>query len=204
MRRAPRAAKGVAYAAMGLGIGSTVYAVYDPALHPLLGTTLLVSGFLTLAMMTKTREIRDRLYEKMDELNKKADEQLKKADEQLEKTDEVLMAIMGPPKTDENGEPVKRDYSKHNLLKAIEDGNDKLMKKMDEGNDKLMKKMDEVVESIDRLSNSVRDLARGKQGREASARRPELSALAEGGPSRVGGAETGPLLRPGRGTSSTA
>ena len=79
----------------------------------------------------------------------------------------ILVAIRGPTKLDENGKPV------------AEQGN--LMAKMDEVNDNLMAKMDELIGAVNRLSDNVYDLARGRQGQEAGVRPPEPSASAEDG-----------------------
>ena len=184
------------YSLMGGGAFVAIRGLFDPAMDSLVGVSFLATGMLALTMMKRTGKISKKLYEALDKLDKK--------------TDEVLMAIMGPPELDKNGEPVKRDYSKNNLLKAIEAGNDKIDKmavsmdkmavsmdkmanridKMGDKIDKMGDKIDMLVDNMGRLSSDVRDLARGKQGREAGARPPELSARAEGGPSRVGGAET--------------
>lgn len=110
-RMPPRAVKAMSYTLIVGGIAVVVHGTLSSSLPVALsGVSFLALGLFSRTMMEKTKDISERL---------------------LDGQGEILMAIRGPPKVDEEGNPVKPDYAKENL----------------------MAKMDELIAAVNRLAD---------------------------------------------------
>ena len=126
-KRRGRAVKAMAYAVIVGGVGMVAYGALDMSLTlVLVGASFIATGTFTRSMMSDTRDISEKIFEKLDKLD---DGQTRI----LGRLDDVHAAIMGPPELDENGKPIRPDYAKNNL----------------------MSKMDELIAAVNRLTDKI-------------------------------------------------
>ena len=123
-RMPPRAVKAMSYTLIVGGIAVVAHGTLSSSLSVALGgVSFLALGLFSRTMMEKTKDISERL---------------------LDGQEEILKAIRGPPRVDGDGNPVKPDYAKENL-----------MVKMDELNTNLTAKMDELIGAVNRMAERL-------------------------------------------------